>query len=54
MNASAFEMDRFRIAGNSFSPEVSRICRVRWTPFTSKSPWCISSIVRLYFGENVL
>lgn len=54
MKASADDMERARIAGNSYAPDVSRMSSVRWTPSTLKSPWCISSTVRLYFDENVL
>lgn len=27
---------------------------VKWTPPIENAPWCISSTVRLYFGENLL
>lgn len=53
MNASADCIDNTRMAGNSYDPDVSRISSVNRTPETLKSPWCISSIVRLYLVENV-
>jgi len=45
-------MDRARMAGNSYAPEVSSMSRSIFTPSTVNWPWCISSTVRLYLGEN--
>lgn len=45
-------MDRARMAGNSYAPEVSNMSKSIFTPSTVNWPWCISSTVRLYLDEN--
>lgn len=59
MFSSVFQFlcDNDRLKGRQLTsndPDVSRMSSVRLTPDMEKSPWCISSTVRLYLVEKRL